>query len=165
MKIIHFHRRVAQNRLVMLHLMRTYFLLLKSIFLHWDWILVLILASKITPKSTQDSSDASKSLQIRPKIDFEGPKSPPKAAKTVQDAPERASISSKMAPMPTSELTKMLRRSQKPAWKPLNGSESGFGPPKTLVRSLTRYPNALEKMCFRIFTNGLLYKCTDCKLQ
>ena len=88
-----------------------------------------------------------------------------KAAKTVQDVPERAPVNCKMAPMPTSELTRMLRRSQERAWKLLNDSEIGFEPPKTLLRNLNRYPNALEIIRFRILANGLTYKCTAYKPQ
>ena len=110
LKVIHFHRRVVQNWHVMLHAMRTYVFLFKSAFLHWDWILMLILTSTIVPKSSPDSSDAFKSSQIAPKIDFGGPKSYPKATKIVQDAPELVPVCSKIAPMLTSHLTRMLRR-------------------------------------------------------
>ena len=96
------------------------------------------MVSQITLKSVHDRFDASKGSRDALTIDFGAPKSRPKATKSVQDAPERASVSSKMAPMLTSELTRMLRRSQERAWKLLNGSEIGFEPPKTLLRNLNR---------------------------
>ena len=60
-------------------------------------------------KAAQDSSDASKSPQRAPKIDFGGPRSRPRAAKSVQDAPERVFVGSKMAPMPTSESPEVAK--------------------------------------------------------
>ena len=126
--------------------MRTYFLLFRSIFLPWDWILVLILASKIVPESSQDSSDASKSPQRAPKIDFGGPKSRPRAAKSVQDAPERVFLGSKMVPMPTSELTRSRQGCFGNIQTP---SDSSWTERKRFLCSFRRSDLTLESPLFR----------------
>ena len=82
---------------------------------------------EINLKPIRERFDAPSSSQEAPKISFGGPDSCPRPAR---NRPRRSQD--------------RLKRSQEGAWRFLNASNLGFGPPITPPRNLFRYPNAFR---------------------